>query len=426
MKSSNRQLLIIALIVFIGFVGVAIPFPIFAPMFLNPLSGGIVPDSWDQSMRGIMLGVALSVYPLGQFIGSPILGVLSDHYHRKILLSLCLLGTTIGYLLTAYSIFKGNVVLLIMSRFLTGILEGNVAIARAMATDIPNINRYRGFGIIGFATTMGYIIGPVIGGIFSDKNIFSWFNFYLPFCLAALLSLLAFFITSFYLHETGVVTKSHKRIHIFQLNVFNRIKNLSENESMLDSFVTMFLLFLSVDIYYEFFPAYLTGQWKIISSGIAIFTLTLAIAVGIGDVLLVPMMSRLRNDIKTICYFSSFLALLIITMLLCTKSQYLYSIFFLMGLAIATATTTMFIYISNISRKDSQGEAMGLAVSMRTLGDGLSCLVGGLLIAISFKLPMLLSAMFAILSITSLMRLNKLKRAHYLKHPENSNGELSV
>ena len=80
-----------------------------------------------------------------------------------------------------------------------------------------------------------------------------------------------------------------------------------------------------------------------------------------------------------------------------------------MGLAIATATTTMIIYISNISKKDSQGESMGLALSFRTLGDGMSCLVGGILIAVSYKLPMILSAIFAIVSIILLVRIKKLQ-----------------
>ena len=83
MKEEKQQLWIILLIVFIGFIGTSIAYPIFPPLFLHPEQGSIVPVTWHESMRGIFLGIALAVYPLGQFIGSPILGGCSDRYGRK-------------------------------------------------------------------------------------------------------------------------------------------------------------------------------------------------------------------------------------------------------------------------------------------------------------------------------------------------------
>ena len=95
-SSSKKQLTIITFIVFVGFVGVALPFPIFAPMFLTPTAGGIIPVDTTQFWRGLYLGITLAVYPLGQFIGSPLLGYYSDHFGRKRTLLACLLGTAIA------------------------------------------------------------------------------------------------------------------------------------------------------------------------------------------------------------------------------------------------------------------------------------------------------------------------------------------
>ena len=398
MQADKKQLLLIVLVVFIGFIGVALPYPIFAPMFLHPQTDGIVPFNWQLSMRGIMLGFALSVYPFGQFIASPILGAFSDYYGRKKLLLICLFGTTVGYLVTALAIYLQSIAFLIISRFITGFLEGNIAIARAMAADLKEISKYRGFGLIGVATTFGYILGPLLGGVLADNRIISWFNFYVPFCFAALLSLLAFIVTLLYLNQPIRVTKVQHLSFIKQLNLFERIRQLKENKLLTNTLFVMFFLSLAVDTYYEFYPVYLAGQWGATSGGIAIFTFVLAVAVGMGDLFLVPFLSKYLKDSKTVTYFSLLLAVSIGSILF-SQSNYLYFIFFVIGLTVAATTTTLIVMISNVSHEDFQGEAMGLALSFRTLGDAIICLVGGFLIAITYKLPILLSASFAIIAL---------------------------
>ena len=175
----------------------------------------------------------------------------------------------------------------------------------------------------------------------------------------------------------------------------------------MNTLITMFFLALAVDTYFEFYPVYLVGQWQVTSSGIAIFTFALATAVGIGDFFLVPFISKHLRDIKTVIYFSFLLVIFIGLILFVSNSHYLYFIFFLIGLAIATATTTLVIVVSNSADKNAQGEAMGLALSCRMLGDGIVCLIGGLLIAISFKLPIILSIIFALIALWLLLNLSK-------------------
>ena len=75
---SNQQLIIILLMVLLGFIGNSIAYPIFSPLFLHPAHGEIVPFTWHAKWRSLWLGITLMMYPIGQFIGSPILGALSD------------------------------------------------------------------------------------------------------------------------------------------------------------------------------------------------------------------------------------------------------------------------------------------------------------------------------------------------------------
>src|SRR3990167_6466948 len=170
-QKEQQQLFIILLIVFIGFMGTSIAYPIFPPLFLHPVHGSIIPDDWNQNSRNIFLGIALSAYPLGQFIGSPILGGWSDRGGRKDILILSLTGSTLGYLLSAIALYINSLWLLLLSRFITGLMEGNFAIVRAMAADLHSISKYKSFGKMNAVAGSGYVMGPILGGLLSDNTV---------------------------------------------------------------------------------------------------------------------------------------------------------------------------------------------------------------------------------------------------------------
>lgn len=131
----KRQFWVILTIIFLGFLGISMPYLIFPALFLNP-AYSILPTGWSQSSHALFLGITLAAYPLGQFIGSPILGALSDDYGRKQVLAGSLIVSAIANLFTGFAIDWHFLGLLIASRFIAGIMEGNIAIARVMATDI--------------------------------------------------------------------------------------------------------------------------------------------------------------------------------------------------------------------------------------------------------------------------------------------------
>lgn len=82
-NEETKQLWIILLIVFISFIGSSIAYPIFPPLFLQSSDQLIISPEWSDTSRRILLGLTLAIFPLGQFIGSPILGRNSDLYGRK-------------------------------------------------------------------------------------------------------------------------------------------------------------------------------------------------------------------------------------------------------------------------------------------------------------------------------------------------------
>jgi len=110
-------------------------------------------------------GIIGSIYSLLQFIFSPILGHLSDRFGRRPILIFTIAGTTLSYLLW---VFASSFNLLVFARIFGGIMGGNLAVATAAVADVTSDKeRSKGMALVGVAFGLGFIIGPVIGGLSS-------------------------------------------------------------------------------------------------------------------------------------------------------------------------------------------------------------------------------------------------------------------
>jgi len=396
----RQQLRIILLIVFIGFVGTSIAYPIFPPLFLHPAQGSIIPSAWHENARSIFLGIALAAYPLGQFIGSPILGGCSDRYGRKKMLMLSLTGSVFGYLLSALSLQFNWLWILLLSRFLTGLMEGNLAIVRAMATDLESISKYKSIGRINGIAAIGYVMGPLLSGFLSDSNVVHWFSFAFPFFLAMLFSMLAVLLAFFRLSEKTQPISLHELTIWQRFNLISRFKVLFQKSEILKYLLIISTIFtFAVDIFYEFGPVYLTGLWSMTPAGIAIYNAALSFTLAVGAGWL-PHRLSLHFSIKRIIVMAMLTTAIVFALMTIYPSKILvFLLFGVVGLSIAIVNTNMTIQVSNVADKTIQGEAMGAQLSLRMLGDAITCLVGGFLIVSSVILPIALSCLIAAFSL---------------------------
>lgn len=110
----------------------------------------------------------LGMFALGQFIGTPIWGRLSDRYGRKPVLVLSLAGQAISYLIL---VFADNLWLLALARGMNGLMSGNLSVAMAYVADItPVERRAQGMGYVGGAISLGFIVGPALGGLLGGTD----------------------------------------------------------------------------------------------------------------------------------------------------------------------------------------------------------------------------------------------------------------
>ncbi|ATY79880.1 MFS transporter [Aeromonas veronii] len=174
----KNPLWVLVMTVTLAVAGFSLPSPVLAPLLLDPAHGMLTPEASDWS-RKVWLGVIMGLYPLFQLVGSPWLGRLSDRYGRKPLLLLSLAGVLAGYALMAFGIAWRSLPLLLLSRIVEGLCNGNIAIVQAMAADLAGKeHKARSFAWINIGMNLGWVVGPVIGGyaavISGDYSLAAW------------------------------------------------------------------------------------------------------------------------------------------------------------------------------------------------------------------------------------------------------------
>jgi len=150
----NKKLFSVILIVFIDLLGFSLILPLL-PYYAKTFQA-----------NSFVTGLLVASYALAQLIGAPLLGRMSDRYGRRPILLVSVFGTAIGFLLLG---FANSLWMLFASRIIDGITGGNLSIAQAYITDVTEAkDRSKGLGLIGAAFGIGFIIGPVAGGVLSQ------------------------------------------------------------------------------------------------------------------------------------------------------------------------------------------------------------------------------------------------------------------
>ena len=159
----------------IDVIGVGIIIPVM-PKLIEEMIQGTISEAAKYN------GWLLLSYALTQFLFAPILGNLSDKYGRRPVLLVSLFGFGVDYLFLS---FAPNITWLFVGRVIAGITGASFTTASAYIADISTPeNRSQNFGMIGAAFGVGFIIGPVIGGLLGQ------FGSRVPFIAAAVLCLL--------------------------------------------------------------------------------------------------------------------------------------------------------------------------------------------------------------------------------------------
>lgn len=177
-----------------------------------PLLMFYVPEYQTHPMEVTAL---FSIYSICQFIGAPILGLISDRYGRRPVLTISQAGSAAGYILLAVAAFNWQpatrLLLVYLSRVIDGFTGGNISTAQAYVSDVTTPeNRAKGMGMLGAAFGVGFSLGPAMGGIVGH-----YFGLSAPGWVAAALAAGAAIVSWIRLPEslTHVETEAENWLH---------------------------------------------------------------------------------------------------------------------------------------------------------------------------------------------------------------------
>jgi DHA1 family tetracycline resistance protein-like MFS transporter len=201
-------------------------------------------------------------YAVMQFICAPIMGSLSDKYGRRPVLLLSLLGFGIDYLFLS---FAPTIGWLFVGRIIAGITGASFTTASAYIADISSDkNRAQNFGMIGAAFGLGFIVGPVIGGLLGS------FGPRIPFLVAAGLSLLNALYGYFVLPES--LPKFNRRNFNWKranpLGSLLHLKKYPQIGGLIFSFVLIYIAGHAVQSNWTFFIGFSLGAFGVLIAGV--------------------------------------------------------------------------------------------------------------------------------------------------------------
>jgi len=222
----NSALSMIFLVVFVDLLGFGILIPIL-PTFATNVLG----------VKEGAIGIAIAVYSATQFFFNPVFGGLSDRYGRRNIILYCLLLNASGYIIFA---FTHSYLLLILSRVVGGIGGSSIGVAQAYIADVTSKeDRAKGMGLMGMAFGLGFVFGPIMGGILSK------FSYMATGFASASFSILAFSLSYFLLPES---LKRDRALPHIKRKIFNveGFKILLNNTPALLVIALFFILTFSV------------------------------------------------------------------------------------------------------------------------------------------------------------------------------------
>lgn len=397
----SKELWVALCVTLLACMGLSLPYPVLTPIFIDAPTTAL--NSYAGLSGETLLTILLAIYPLGIFIGSSFIGALSDRFGRRKVLSNTLMICFVGYLVSAYALYIGDYLMLVISRFLTGITEGNVAIARAIALDIGGRNmsgpnekeskadrdkrsneKVRAVSLINSSVFVGWLLGPLIGGLLGH---------YQPFyamLAAAIASILCVILVKAVLGETALKIPNEKMSVLKSVIRENSLRLLAD-PWLRKLFYMYFIYTLAMNLFYEFYPIWLVDKQGFGSLGIGLTTTNMTVFMTLSSVFLVTVLQR-RMGLTTPMVLSMLLLSLFLLVIPFTGSAFTNILFSLAGITIAIFNGMLPVFISENQSERGNGAAMGLLTTTFCIANVFAAIFGGLLLQFDSIWPLFLSS----------------------------------
>ena len=305
------------------------------------------------------------VFAINQFLFAPTLGGLSDAYGRRPVLLISLLVMTIDYLVL---VFAQSMWVLFVARIVGGITAATQSTASAYMADISaDEDKAKNFGILGAAFGVGFILGPLLGGLLAE------YGSRAPFLAAALLAFLNMLFGYFVLPET--VTATIRRPFKWQrANPFGTFRQMQKLPGLLPLLSVFLLLSIAFFVYPAIWAYFGRAQfsWDAGMVGVTLACYGLGVIIIQGG-LIRPILRKLGERTTAITGMCIHLLSFLVYPFM-TETWHVFA-FLPISVFSALAMPALQGIMSNSVPRDAQGELQGAMGSLTALATIISPLV---------------------------------------------------
>lgn len=361
----NKAKTVILLAVLIDVIGFGIVIPIL-PFYVTEF--GASPTT---------ITVLFATFSLFAFMSAPMLGAISDRVGRRPMLIVSMLSSAIGWF-----VFAGaqSLWMLFLGRIIDGAAAGNFTLAQSYIVDISRDERERttNLGMVGAVFGVGFILGPLLGGILS--NVSHAFPFAMAGVLAALNAIGAFFL----LPETHTSTTHHQPIHF---NPLRPLIRAIRDEKLRPIYITWALFAGAIVIGQSVFALFLRDVFGFTAYGTGLAFTILGVVLVLNQAVL---LKRLWLQ-----YFSDRVLEIIMLALLAAASLLIatenLTLFYVGLLGLGTGQAIIRVVVASqaagASSPTQKGETMGIISAIMSAAMATAPVVSGVLFEIDHAVP---------------------------------------
>ncbi|MFM9968735.1 MAG: MFS transporter [Burkholderiales bacterium] len=342
---------------------------------LPALVGTLTASQVDQAF---WYGVVTFTFSFANFFGSPILGTLSDSRGRRPILLIGFCGLALSFFATALATALW---MLIAVRIFSGAMQANMTVAGAYVADISApADRAKRFGLLGSMFGVGFILGPIMGGVLGAVNL------HLPFFVAGGLAVVNLLYGYFVLPESLPVER-RRPFTLAAANPFTSLHGLAKAQGAGLLLAVIACSGLAQFVLYTVWVLYTTFKfgWGPMENGwsLAVVGLSSAIAQGLLMGRLIKRFGPKRLAVLGLA--SSFFAYLFYGAASAGWMMFAIIVFNLLGATVSSAIQSI---ISSAADEKSQGQALGAVSGLNSLMAVAAPMIGAPLLTVVSHLPM--------------------------------------
>lgn len=355
--------------VFIDMLGMGIIMPVL-PVFVGEFTA-------DRESQAYWVGAVMAGYGLMQFLCTPLMGALADRFGRKPLLIAAIVGLGIHYVVMGLA---PTLWLVLAARIIGGITGATFSVAGAYAADVStHQDRAKAFGQIGAAFGLGFICGPILGGLLGEIDL------RLPLYVAAGFSLLNAIYGVLVLPES-LPPERRTPFSIAKANPFASLVSLGGQHGVgrlvaVYAFYSLaHMMLVTTWVLYTNFRY----DWGTRENGIALFCVGLLAATVQG--LLLGRLVRALGEERLALIGLTVGVFVYLAYGLATEGWMIYAILFAGFIGFATAPTLQGI-VSNATDPNTQGLTLGTLTAITSLSGVVAPVIGTTILAQVAEFP---------------------------------------